>query len=178
MLTERLIQAQLWRENHAVCHRIMPNFTMPKWWECDLLLLRKTMLTHEFEIKLSTADYRKDFIKMDKHDVLNKHAQLQSSANTYKPNRFSFVIPAALRARLVVPDYAGIVLAEWRNGRVVLETERNAPLLHSVRCSAKLASSMERAAYYRFWNTREDQAREARRDRQRLLDSLTRAGKV
>ena len=177
MLTERLIQAQLWRENHSVCHRIMPNFSPASWWECDLLLLRKTLLTHEFEIKLTVADYRKDFIKADSTGIVQKHELLRTKHERC-PNRFSFVRPATVRSKIVLPDYAGIVLAEWRNGRVVLTTERNAPLLHSTRSAAKLAQTMERAAYYRFWNERESQAKESRKDKQRLLDSLTEAGMV
>lgn len=73
-VTERTVQAALMRyvmdEKH---HQLaVPNSTAIFRWEADLVSATVAGLMHEFEIKLTPSDYRRDFEKQWKHSVLRR----------------------------------------------------------------------------------------------------------
>lgn len=166
-LTERCVQKGLWRAYHATCLCIMPNFAPDRWSECDLFLVRnKSRIGHEYEIKLSRADFRKDFVKtvrVGRQDY-GKHELLQDKTCMHKPNRFSFVLTEQLAAQVEVPKYAGLVIVTPGTMFAHLRVVKQAPLLHSVPVSARQLERMRLAGYYRFWNERNDGATALRRE--------------
>lgn len=112
-------------------------------WECDVLTITKAGYSHEYEVKVSAADFRADAMKTrDRWDTTtrqrvseNKHQLIASGRRT---NRFSFVVPEKLVGKVEVPDWAGLVVAVERIAKgarqdihwLELEVERDAPMIH------------------------------------------------
>jgi hypothetical protein len=62
-LDEAHLQYSLWaRRSSGLCLAV-PNFTPRTWYECDLATVTNSGYFHEFEIKLSLSDLRKDKVK-------------------------------------------------------------------------------------------------------------------
>lgn len=100
-ITERTVQAALLRyvmdeKHHAVA---VPNSRTLFRWEADLISGTAAGLLHEFEIKLTLSDYRRDFEKQWKHNVLMRpHRRLTPCYFWFVTNGFE---PDDL------PSYAG-----------------------------------------------------------------------
>lgn len=83
-------------------------------WESDYLAITKNGLFHEIEIKISRADFKKDFEKEDKHliledkYVLSEH-DLKFNNNILKPNYFYYAVPENLINEDEIPHYAGLI---------------------------------------------------------------------
>ena len=129
-----------------------PNLTPLYHWEADLVSSTKAGLLHEYEIKVSRADFLADAKKIEKHSDL-VHRYLNGSKprtqprNDYErmlikaglsiptartPNYFWYAVNGfEVEAREVV-DYAGLLRVIWRErcGRHVVEVVRTAPRLH------------------------------------------------
>lgn len=58
---------------------ICPNKFLLKWWECDLVSITKAGYLHEFEIKMSRADFLNDFKKGIKHEVMEANYRKQDT---------------------------------------------------------------------------------------------------
>ena len=127
-------------------------------WEADLLSVTKSLFSHEFEIKLSRADYRAEF-----RVKLAKHRDLSEAFSPYRlPNHFWFVVPAGLVVPSEVPAYAGLIYV--RPGRrfrtrlgisgLGLEVVRRAPRIHRAKVEPKVLEPMHTSLAYRFWNGR------------------------
>lgn len=60
----------LWSPNNVLA---VPNSTGVVGWEADLLVIQKSDYVHEVEIKISVADFRREFVtKADKHEILQR----------------------------------------------------------------------------------------------------------
>ena len=116
-------------------------------WEADLIRVMKSGFWHEYEIKLSVADYRNDFQKKVNGYVAGsprKHA-IYSSPDPFswsgirsscrgvipKPATFSFVIPKGLLDGIEVPKHCGVIEVEVRGGGYAprVAVRRKAPRL-------------------------------------------------
>lgn len=99
-------------------------FIPPSRWECDFLAVRPTSYYFtEFEIKLSREDYAADFRnKSFKHDWYQ-----QGGVKIPIPKQFYFVTPEQLIEK--VPDYCGLIWATNKEGRLLLRTIKEAPVL-------------------------------------------------
>jgi hypothetical protein len=114
-LTERDIQEYVRRYASAHHHPcIIPNIFMYKW-ECDMLSVTRSGYTHEFEIKTSYADFKNDFDKTYKHQVLkNGYVEVHNYNNTIdkikkrRPNYFWYVCPSDIIPISELPEYAGL----------------------------------------------------------------------
>lgn len=87
---------------------------------------------HEFEIKVSRADFLAD-LRKPKHSRFNN-----GRFSDYRiPNYFTYVLPAGIAKRYEVPYYAGLM--EWRiiNGQVRVTKVRSARELTDIRCCEK-----------------------------------------
>lgn len=78
--------------------------------EMDIFLLRRSGYAEEFEIKITTSDYRADIKKYRKHGEL---ARVYCSGRAHPkfkiPNRFSYVISDAVSiSGIELPVYAGL----------------------------------------------------------------------
>jgi len=132
---------------------MLPNYTPPQWYECDLFVATKNGYSIEYEIKLSIADFKADFRKWAKHRRLLDPA----CGHPFRPTRFYYVVPEALITKDAIPDYAGLlyiakVNSGWR--RFVVQEKKRAPRLTRDKTPELTVQNMRDAAYYRFWNER------------------------
>lgn len=97
-------------------------------YEMDMMCIKQSGYTYEYEIKVSRADYMNDFKKCSqgklKHDQLS-HGELAA-------NRFFFVVPEGLIKLEEVPAYCGLMY--WyenaTNHDAMFKIIRNAKMLH------------------------------------------------
>lgn len=138
-LADRIILS-LMRELRSRNHEfVLPNFYVGDW-ECDVYSILKSGYTEEYEIKITVADYKKDFEKAahtydwrtQARSLSNKHMLIKQGK---RANRFYFVVPEGLIKPEDVPEYAGLYYArpnkEFSRGRSVWLQQVKAPrLLH------------------------------------------------
>jgi len=151
-VTEREVQAALMtyamdEKSHAFA---IPNSNSIFRWETDLLSATKAGLFHEWEIKLSLADYRRDFNdKKYKHSILKKCG----AAGRWIPCYFWFVTCGFEPDE--IPDYAGwmrydrSISSTWYR-RIVIE--KPAPRLDGRRLEANDFETAARLLSYRLKN--------------------------
>jgi hypothetical protein len=121
---------------------MIPNFYHGNW-EADIFRLTKKGMIIEYEIKLSKADFIKDFTKKSTEyeferdathkiigltdgKVTNKHDQIISGSRCHK---FYFVLPESLFEKIKdsIPKHAGVVTFEERSTRLIIR--KAAPVL-------------------------------------------------
>ncbi len=147
-MTEADIQAQLytWCSNkrHPVTIDNCGACTIGK---ADLLSVTKARLVHEFEIKCTVADFRRDFDDKD-----TKHDRLDRADNRLMalPNYFWFATPPGLLESEDLPDYAGLMLVTDDG----CTEEKAAPRIHCDNLSDKNRRYIERGLTYRYWDQR------------------------
>lgn len=97
----------------------VPNVYFFKW-ESDFLVVQRSGIIIEVETKISVADYKKDFCKINKHeDLKNRVPNI--------PNKFYYACPENLIKVEDIPEYAGLLYID-SIGRI---TEvKKAPVLH------------------------------------------------
>jgi hypothetical protein len=150
------VMRDLWRKETCV-----PNYTPAGWYECDVFRVTRAGYWHEFEVKLTVADFNRDRDKVRETwrrasdgwskaaDVLTKHQRL-AGGDTTGPSRFWFAAPAALRIEPHVPSWAGLVYLHEQGARVVARIARQAPELHRVKVDEKVVAHARGVLYYRF----------------------------
>lgn len=102
-------------------------------WESDLIKVMPSYYWYEYEVKVSRADFRKDFektarngMRVDKHEFLAGAFQALKA----KPKRFYFVSPIGLLKESDIPAHAGwIELYEGHRGRLRPIENKKAPEL-------------------------------------------------
>lgn len=117
-------------------------------WECDVLTISKSGYSHEYEVKLTAADFRNDAMKtrrrvvyMDDRSSPNVITELKHDVIPagHRTNRFSYVMPETMLGKVEIPDWAGLVLAKIvdrphsrRDNEIwiKLDEERKAPMIH------------------------------------------------
>jgi len=114
-------------------------------WEADLLLIRPNLIVWEFEIKLSKADYLREF----NYKKL-KHSVLQGETEGRRPNRYFFVAPAGMIQE--IPKYCGLIEIKENNGYQSMNILRKAPLLHDKRIEPKKLYQIASSLGFRYWN--------------------------
>lgn len=114
------------------CKYKVPNaYIFKTGWESDFFIQRDNGYCYEFEIKISRADFKKDFEKVVKHQIL-KDGTFKTSKGQIKewpkrPNKFYYVIPTGIIDFTEIPKYAGLMTID-DNGN--LKTVKEAPFLH------------------------------------------------
>jgi len=165
-VNERFIQMALAADSKGRYRqgRCMPNFTPKGWWECDLAYLTKSGYLHEFEIKLTTSDFRKDAEKVESHpwnrrqrkalglDLVTKHQRL--AERRCVPNHFWFVTVPGVTTLDQIPEWAGWIEIEprtsyWYSRQKV---HKRAPKLHSNKADDSVEKQMLQSAYYRLFD--------------------------
>lgn len=178
--TERDIQRFLYRRNHQRFNVLLPNYTPLGWWECDLFGVTRSGYFHEFEIKVTRADFRKDAAKKrrdswqwvgaERQTIAGKlkHSQIKSENG---PARFWYVLPEGLIELEEVPEWAGFqVICEKFGGHVRIV--RQAPQLHRTKIRDSILRHSLSVCYYRYWNERNNHD-DTLRDRQSLYQRLS-----
>lgn len=116
------------------------NFSGSGFQECDVIAVTKSMIVTEFEVKISRADFKKDF-KKGKHQYLSGKL-----SNDYRniPNRFFFVCPTGLIKVEEVPEHAGLIyvklftLTDQDKRHFEIELIKPAPLIHRDKAGPEL----------------------------------------
>lgn len=148
-------------------HLVIPNYTPPRWWECDVFELTEAGYFREYEVKVSRPDFRADADKrkwlwdergslasrekVAKHDLLD-----QRSPNG--PTRFWYVTPAGLVAPDEVPPWAGLIQVSphprgyegWQWARLTEVVK--APQIHREPATEAVAKDARRTCYWRMHN--------------------------
>lgn len=143
-MTEKQIQSHLfiWKRSAGFS---IPNILYYKW-ESDFLFITHAQFVHEFEIKITKNDFKKDFQKTDKHDIL--------AAQSYGryPNRFWYICPEGLIQKNEVPNYAGLIYC--RPKRFYPWIIKKAPRLHKnlMEDYENYKEKFFDAMYHRYWN--------------------------
>lgn len=101
--------------------------------EMDVLTISRAGLVHEFEVKISKADFQADFAKHFKHMNL-QHGIKKATL----PNRFYYCCPRGMIRPDEVPAYAGLMYFGYVGGEIEFAIIKKAPLLHNERATAQL----------------------------------------
>lgn len=127
IVLRRLRYYLAYRGNSAVMSNVYVNGGP---WESDLIRVMPSLYYHEFEIKVSTADFLADFRKSDhyfekdpetdrfkkqyvyRHDFLNSVRTHIGSKRIPRPKQFTFVCPNDVIHESKVPKHAGLIYVD------------------------------------------------------------------
>jgi len=111
------------------------------------VLLKQSGYCYEIEIKVSRADFFKDF-KKDKKHIWLKTGLFEGFENKFRPNRFYYCVPENLIKIEEIPEYAGLMYI--KNGNVF--TIKEAPFIHKEKLTfeSKLCNK-----FYWYWKNSE-----------------------
>ena len=163
-LTEGTIARALWMKFGRQAYAA-PNIHFFAF-ESDLLILRKSGLITEYEIKLTKSDFKADFKKKArirfkktrerahaKHglgNMMTRHEYLEARLGA---NRFYYVIPEELLPEISVPHWAGLITC--RPSRSMdhcwIDQRKPAKLIHSTSFPDSAKSKILLSTYYRYW---------------------------
>ena len=172
--TEREIQDWLCKYFMAKQRKVtIPNMYLYEW-ESDLISVTKSGYVHEYEIKVTKADYKNDFKnKIRRHESLRhghrtpdynqqywidqarnsgasentgilKKVTVENRIITNRPNYFFYVCPEDIITE--VPEYAGLI-----HCKPYLKIVKKAPLLHKEIITGMMEAKIMRSFYYKYW---------------------------
>ena len=165
-INESYIQKRLlfgWKSTHQY---VMENLYVFDW-ESDFLLKTKSGYWYEAEIKISLSDFKADFKKKEKHQILENGFKIWKSwkynpltkekieynkeVKTKRPNYFTYAVPWYLEEQVkpLLPKYAGLLVLD-ENGYILRESVK-APKLHSEKYSDESLNLTEK--FYYNWRT-------------------------
>jgi hypothetical protein len=162
-MTEKDIQLALYRHllgEHRKC--IIPNI-----WtgvgEADLIALTQSNYLHEFEIKISRADFRNDFKhKRVKHDILSGSDRYKGGYRRLIPTAyFYYAVPENLISVEEVPEYAGLIYVSEKHHCLII---KSAPKISNEKVTLEQENRIMRGCCYRMWNMMIKENRRAVRD--------------
>lgn len=161
-MTEKTIVSRLLRDrwDKSFC---LPNYTPPKWWECDMFERTRAGYFREYEVKISVADFRQDGEKL-KEVYTNAHFterkkekkhELLAAGDSRAPSQFFYVTPEGLLERETLPPWAGwIEIYAVEGSRGLHERVRvKAPQIHRVKLEAD-PNHHRGTCYFRFHRLR------------------------
>ena len=105
--------------------------------ECDVISVSPSDYTWEWEIKISRADFKKDFTKAKHENMINeKNTRTRKGTTEFlTTNYFSFVCPTGLISPEEVPEYAGLL---YFNEDMSFTVAKKPKLLHKTKATDKL----------------------------------------
>ena len=142
-LTEHQAQCAIIYPRYARGHIVLPNYTPPKWWECDVFEITKAGYFREYEVKCSRSDFFNDSLKT--RGKRNKHKLLQQGKG---PVQFWFVTPQGLVEKAEVPAFAGLIELVDEYGILGATEVVKAPRLHKSKTSLEPLAYL--CAYHRY----------------------------
>jgi hypothetical protein len=162
-VTERQIQYVIYLRNHKRFRVLMPNYTPAGWWECDMFGVTKAGYFHEFEIKLTVTDFRKDAKKKrqdswqwigHEQQTIPGKSKHESVGSTKGPAMFWYVTPEGLIDVAELPPWAGLQVITERHGRYAI-VAKEAPRLHREKIADSIIRHSLSVCYYRYWSERQ-----------------------
>lgn len=150
MDTKEITNALL-REKYYSGFRVFKNIYWDSF-ECDILEIRKTFYTIEYEIKISRGDFKNDLKKINQFDNKIKFEYIKAGERT---NYFYYVVPDGLIHPDEVPEYAGLIYAkEFRQSKynkiISFEVIKKAPKLHKNKLSNVRYITLLEKIYYHY----------------------------
>ena len=174
-MNEAAIQDFLQRHFFSGRQYGIPNIYLYSW-ESDFLSVTRAGRVHEYEIKVTKADFAADAGKVEKHQILeNGHRDLNGYERLCledqekrgweipgfmadkmtadkrmpgkRPNFFWYVCPENIITD--VPGYAGLIYC-----KPYLRIVKTAPLLHKDKITADMEKKILTSFYYRYWKIR------------------------
>lgn len=138
---------------------VMPRFTPPSWFECDVAEITKAGFFVEYEIKTTITDFHADAKKrlpavrwtfaegwLEKPiEQPTKHERL-ASRDEQGPARFFFVSQSGVIPESVIPEWSGLI---WIAGNRWPTIKVSAPQLHRAK-RLDIPPIMHRASYFRW----------------------------
>lgn len=128
-------------KNHTF---VVPNSTVIYPWESDLISVTRAMFVHEYEIKISKADYCKDKKKVWKHMHLQNQFSYRPTPNYFWYATYNFDIEPPSHAgwiKIIDHDY-------WPKVNIM----KPAPLLHKCKLEADKIISISTLLSFRLTN--------------------------
>lgn len=104
-------------------HLAIARFKRHWFFETDVLSVSKSLVTTEYEIKVSRNDFLKEADKEGKYAFLSGQRPPRKGI----PQRFYYAVPEGLITLDEIPDYAGLIYVS-KTGK--LTTIRKAPWIH------------------------------------------------
>ena len=113
---------------------ISTHVTISEIQECDVISVSKSDYIYEYEIKISRADFKKDFIKEKHNHIINeKFTYTRKGEILFRVcNYFNYVVPKDLISPDEVPEYAGLI---YINEDFTFETIKKPKLLHKTKAT-------------------------------------------
>jgi hypothetical protein len=130
----------------------IPNITQIYRWEADLIAVTKAWYTHEYEVKISLADFKADRKKRRKHAELAGVYKRGQGVRTTTPNYFWYVTNGFDLDCEQIPPYAGWLRVTNDSSVIRFELKKDAPLLHKEKLSDKARSRLARWLSYKLKN--------------------------
>jgi hypothetical protein len=134
-------------------HTMIPNCCSISGWEQDLVVLHKSRWLEEVEVKVSAADFRREFT-----DKPNKHIKLADGSSLGNlVRRYWFAMPEDLAAKLgaEIPEYAGLLAVTRNPLRQRVTIVKRAPALkHARKLTDEETIKLLRLAHIRYWEGR------------------------
>lgn len=102
--------------------------------ECDVISISNSDYIYEYEIKISKADFKKDFEKQKHKNILNEKfiSGKKDELNFILPNYFNYVVPNGLISEEDVPEYAGLI---YYNDDLTFEIIKKPKMLHKIKAN-------------------------------------------
>lgn len=158
--TERSVQDATYIHCAIKNHEIInPNSKLFDW-ESDLISVTKSGFIHEFEIKITRADFKQDAKKRRATLLCNPEVKgYWGSRVCARPNYFWYVVPKGLITHDEVPEYAGLIYAMkpvvghhlyFNTTRLIKEAKR----IHSEKATEADRRQLARSMTLRFWKQR------------------------
>lgn len=129
---------------------LIPNFFYGGF-EMDLFkIAHLTGYVTEYEIKISKADFKKDFSKgktFMRHPEYNSNKHLDMAAGKCKHNKFFFVVPENLVKVEDIPNYAGLIYFNAKHN--TFTTIKTAPFIHKNKAEESVYRELARSLCFR-----------------------------
>lgn len=152
---------------------IVPNIYAYSW-ESDMLSMTKAEFMHEYEIKVSLSDFRKDAEKAEKHEILKTGSRVPSEYEQRyldkaiklawcnydsltkriienRPNYFWYACPPDLIPVSEVPAHAGLLYLTGRHCQTVV---KDAPRLHIEKVTDRVKRHIITSFVFKYWRMR------------------------
>jgi len=124
---------------------IFPNIFIGDY-EADILEISKLGYVHEYEIKLTVPDFKKDILK--NYRGIRKHDLIVSGKHV---NTFSYIVPENMISIADIPEYAGLIYINMRDNKIYsFKTIKRARRVSKEKIGDKIKEKCLLSTYYRF----------------------------
>lgn len=164
-MNEAMIQQGLFYVLRSSSLVVMPNYTPGRWFESDIYQVTTALYPIEFEVKISVPDFKADFAgKSKKHRALAGEDVIAFDGSALnmpvemfrRPRRFWYVMPPDIADQVIIPEYAGLMIALPWGSAADIRRVKEAPNLGAEKVTQEAVARMHRNFYRRYWSLRGD----------------------